>query len=212
MTNENNTRTGLLQRMRYGIVRRTFSGEYRIRFYEALRFLLANQVPLKLALEQIRDAYTNFGQRWHPFAELAQDCMDALSDNSEVNSLENTLTRWVPAEEAALISAGMKSGCLPDALAQAVLLTTCRRRILGTVLRMSVYPVGLVAMLAATVLVFDLSLIPELEKMSSPDTWEGALGFLYALTVFTDSHGLIATGIVYRIHSFPLIARDEPAI
>lgn len=196
MANENNTRTGLLQRMRYGIVRRTFSGEYRIRFYEALRFLLANQVPLKLALEQIRDAYTNFGQRWHPFAELAQDCMDALSDNSEAHSLENTLTRWVPAEEAALISAGMKSGCLPDALAQAVLLTTCRRRILGTVLRMSVYPVGLVAMLAATVLVFDLSLIPELEKMSSPDTWEGALGFLYALTVFTDSHGLIVAGIL----------------
>ncbi|EAA9929269.1 pilus assembly protein PilR, partial [Salmonella enterica] len=82
------------------------------------------------------------------------------------------------------------------ALAQAVLLTTCRRRILGTVLRMSVYPVGLVAMLAATVLVFDLSLIPELEKMSSPDTWEGALGFLYALTVFTDSHGLIVAGIL----------------
>ncbi|EDQ2394241.1 pilus assembly protein PilR [Salmonella enterica subsp. enterica] len=196
MDNENSVRSGMLQRLRYEAVRRTFSGEYRIRFYEALRFLLANQVPLKLALEQISEAYTNFGQRWHPFAELAQDCTDALSDNSEAHSLENTLARWVPAEEAALISAGMQSGNLPDALAQAVRLTTCRRRILSAVLKMSVYPVGLVVMVVLTVLVFNLSLIPELEKMSSPDTWEGGLSFLYELSVYADNHGLLTGGVM----------------
>ncbi|HFW3088918.1 TPA: type II secretion system F family protein [Salmonella enterica subsp. enterica serovar Reading] len=196
MGTERKAQQGMLQRLRYEAVRRTFTGEYRIRFYEALRFLLTNRVPLKQALEQISEAYTNFGQRWHPFAELAQDCADALSDNSGSHSLETTLARWVPAEEAALISAGMKSGSLPDALAQAVRLTTCRRRILSAVLKMSVYPVGLVVMLVLTVLVFNLSLIPELEKMSSPDTWEGGLSFLYGVSVYTDSHGVLTTGVM----------------
>ncbi|EAS0615954.1 pilus assembly protein PilR, partial [Salmonella enterica subsp. enterica serovar Dahomey] len=58
MDNENSVRSGMLQRLRYEAVRLTFSGEYRIRFYDALRFLLANQVPLKQALEQISEAYT----------------------------------------------------------------------------------------------------------------------------------------------------------
>ncbi|EMI7380078.1 type II secretion system F family protein [Salmonella enterica] len=193
---ERNAQRGTLQRLRYEVIRRTFSGEYRIRFYESMRFLLANQVPLKQAMEQISEAYTNFGQRWHPFAELAQECTDALSDNSEAHSLENTLARWVPAEEAALISAGMQSGNLPDALAQAVRLTTCRRRILSAVLKMSVYPVGLVVMVVLTVLVFNLSLIPELEKMSSPDTWEGGLSFLYELSVYADNHGLLTGSVM----------------
>lgn len=89
------------QRLRRFIVRKTFSAPYRVQFYEALRFLLENKQPLKTALEQMRDAWTDFGRKWHPFAELATDCIESLRENSGENSLEYTLSLWVPQEEAA---------------------------------------------------------------------------------------------------------------
>lgn len=89
------------QRLRRFIVRKTFSAPYRVQFYEALRFLLENKQPLKTALEQMRDAWTDFGRKWHPFAELATDCIESLRENSGENSLEYTLGLWVPQEEAA---------------------------------------------------------------------------------------------------------------
>ncbi|ARO49537.1 hypothetical protein BUE82_29565 (plasmid) [Escherichia coli] len=79
------------QRLRRFIVRKTFSAPYRVQFYEALRFLLENKQPLKTALEQMRDAWTDFGRKWHPFAELATDCIESLRENSGENSLEYTL-------------------------------------------------------------------------------------------------------------------------
>ncbi|SUF93182.1 integral membrane protein [Salmonella enterica] len=59
-------------------------------------FLLENKQPLKTALEQMRDAWTDFGRKWHPFAELATDCIESLRENSGENSLEYTLGLWVP--------------------------------------------------------------------------------------------------------------------
>ena len=96
------------QRLRRFIVRKTFSAPDRVQFYEALRFLLENKQPLKTALEQMRDAWTDFGRKWHPFAELATDCIESLRENSGENSLEYTLSLWVPQEEAAVISAGIR--------------------------------------------------------------------------------------------------------
>ncbi|AVJ73590.1 putative transmembrane domain protein (plasmid) [Escherichia coli] len=30
----------------------------------------------------MRDAWTDFGRKWHPFAELATDCIESLRENS----------------------------------------------------------------------------------------------------------------------------------
>ncbi|SUL27923.1 Uncharacterised protein [Shigella sonnei] len=50
--------------------------------------------------------WTDFGRKWHPFAELATDCIEFFVKTSGENSLEYTLSLWVPQEEAAVISAG----------------------------------------------------------------------------------------------------------
>jgi hypothetical protein len=67
-----------LKRLRYNLVRKTFSGQYRVQFYDALRFLIENRQKLKPSLEKMRNAWTNFGQNWHPYVELTDDCIDAL--------------------------------------------------------------------------------------------------------------------------------------
>lgn len=100
---------------------------YRVQFYEALRFLLENKQPLKTALEQMRDARQTL-TKWHPFAELATDCIESLRENSGENSLEYTLSLWVPQEEAAVISAGIRSGSIVDALQFATTLTDAKNK------------------------------------------------------------------------------------
>lgn len=128
-----------LYRLRRALARRFYVG-YRLRFYRMLSLQMRNGVKLLEALEQISNMYTDFGQRTHGFGLLVDDCRAALTDNSGDNSLEHALANWVPAEEAALISAGMFSGRLPEALAEAEILIDCRRRIRQAVLRMAIYP------------------------------------------------------------------------
>ncbi|ENT9473748.1 type II secretion system F family protein [Salmonella enterica] len=169
---------------RRALARRFFTSGYRLRFYRMLSLQMRNGVKLLEALEQISNMYTDFGRRTHGFGYLVDDCRVALTDNSGDNSLEHALANWVPAEEAALISAGMFSGRLPEALSEAEILIDCRRRIRNAVLRMAIYPLGCIAMLGGTLGVIQTQLIPTLAGMSDPDDWTGVLGGLNGLLIF----------------------------
>lgn len=203
------------QRLRRFLVRKTFSGPYRIQFYEALRFLLENNQPLKVALEQMRDAWTDFGRRWHPFAELVDDCTEALRENTRENSLEQTLALWVPQAEAAVISAGIRSGAIVSSLRFAVTLTVAKKQIQGAIWQMSIYPLGLLIMMIGTMWVLNNKLIPVLSKISEPQTWQGALGFLYNMSVFVGDYG-IAVAVLFILFvillswSIPNWTRPDP--
>ncbi|MDR3430724.1 MAG: type II secretion system F family protein [Rouxiella aceris] len=179
----------LLQRIRYELVRKSFTGKYRQPFYETLRFLLENKKSFKEALTMIGEVHTDFGRRWHPYIELVEDCLEALADNSAGHTLPDVLATWVPREEAALISAGIRSGSVPRSLEQADKLIVARRRILGQVVLASVYPTLLVALGAGLLTVNNRLLIPTLSKLSPPESWTGALGFMNQVSAFTSSYG-----------------------
>lgn len=181
------------QRLRYELVRRTFTGHYRQPFYETLRFLLANKKPLEDALRMIGEVHTDFGRHWHPYNDLVEDCLEAVEDNSSGRSLQDVLAAWVPREEAALISAGMQSGNLPRALEQAGKLIVARRRILGQAVMASVYPTALTLLGGGLLGVNNFFIIPTLSKLSSPDHWAGALGFMNHLSLFTQQYGSFLT-------------------
>ncbi|EMP3058572.1 type II secretion system F family protein [Salmonella enterica] len=192
----------LFYRIRRALARRFFTAGYRLRFYRILALQMKNKVLLSEALEQISNMYTDFGRRTHGFGFLVDDCRAAISDNSDENSLEHALANWVPAEEAALISAGMFSGCLPEALGQAETLIDCRRRIRNAVLRMAIYPLGCGLMLLGTLVVIKTELIPTLAGMSDPQDWSGALGMLNDALLFFSEHGLTAGAVVILIVSW----------
>lgn len=179
----------LLQRIRYELVRRTFTGKYRQPFYETLRFLLENKKSFKEALTMIGEVHTDFGRRWHPYIELVEDCLEAIADNSAGHSLPDVLATWVPREEAALISAGIRSGSVPRSLEQADKLIMARRRILGQVLQASVYPILLLSLGAGLLRVNNQLLIPTLRKLSPPEHWSGSLGFMNQVSMFTTAYG-----------------------
>lgn len=188
----------LLHRLRHFLVRKSFSGPYRVQFYDALRFLIENRQQLKPALEKMRNAWTDFGQKWHPYAELIDDCIDALRENSGEKTLERTLIRWLPPAEASVISAGIRSESLPRALRNANNLTLAGKRIMQAVGQMAIYPVGFVILMSSTLFVLKNELIPALLWISPPENWTGALGFLYGVSQFVDEYGLLL-GIVLAL-------------
>lgn len=203
-----------LKRLRHTLVRKTFSGPYRVQFYDALRFLIENRQKLKPSLEKMRNAWTNFGQNWHPYAELTDDCIDALRENSGEKTLERTLSRWLPTAEASVISAGIRSESLPRALQYATALTSAGKRISAAVWQMVIYPIGFAILMTNTLYVLNTQLLPTLTEISPPETWTGALGFLYGLSTFFSEHGVI-TGIalialvVWIIWSLPRWHRPD---
>lgn len=204
----------LLKRLRHTLVRKTFSGPYRVQFYDALRFLIENRQKLKPSLEKMRNAWTNFGQHWHPYAELTDDCIDALRENSGEKTLERTLLRWLPAAEASVISAGIRSETLPRALRYASDLTSAGKRIREAVWQMAIYPAGFILLLATTLYVLNTELLPTLLEISPPETWTGALGFLYGVSESVSHYGLLVGGaliaeIIWVIWSIPRWHRPD---
>ncbi|WP_225622518.1 type II secretion system F family protein [Musicola keenii] len=182
----------VFRRLRYYLVRHSFTSRYRQPFYETLRFLLDNKTPLAEALQMIGDVHTDFGRRWSPYIELVDDCLEALSDNRAGRELQDVLAVWAPSEEAALISAGMQSGGLPRALMQADKLIMARRRILLQVLFASIYPLVLVILGGALLAVNNLMLVPTLSSMSDPKNWSGALGLMNTIATWISEWGVVA--------------------
>jgi len=183
----------LVVRIRYELVRRTFTGTYRQPFYETLRFLLENKKSLEEALRMIGDVHTDFGHHWHPYSDLIEDCLEATSDNTAGRSIQDVFLAWAPSEEAALISAGITSGNTPVALAQVDKLIMARRRILSQLVSASIYPIILVNLGGGLLFVNNSFLIPTLAKLSPPETWNGILGFMYQLSELTAQYGAVAS-------------------
>lgn len=203
-----------VQQLRRFIVRKTFGAKHRMQFYDALRFLIENNQQLKPALQQMRDVWTDFGTKWHPYAELLDDCIDAVRVNSDEHTLENTLARWLPYTEASVISAGIRSGRLPDTLRYASALTTSGDRIRQAIWQMSIYPLGLIAMLSGMLSVLNGQLIPLLIQVSPPEKWTGALGFIYSVSVFISLYGIaggvcVALLVFWICWSFPRWHRPD---
>ncbi|GKX48875.1 type II secretion system F family protein [Pectobacterium carotovorum] len=189
------------ERFRYEILRRTFTSSYRARFYASLRFLLENNTPLLVAIQEIEDVHTNFGEHWHPFAELTADCIEALRDNSAGHTLEDVLAKWGPVEEAALISSGMASGSLPDVLGQVNVLIEARRTIFMMVLQMLIYPLLLIVLVGGAFAVVTYAVKPQLEQMSDPATWSGALSVLAMMSDTIEHSGRMA-GVAFGMFVF----------
>ena len=183
------------EKLRYRLVRATFTGQYRQPFYETLRFLLENRKQLKEALIMIGEVHTDFGRRWHPYHELVQDCLEGVNDNRPGRALQDVLAVWAPYEEAALISAGMETGNIPGALMQADKLIVARRRILGQVIFASVFPVVLILLGTGLLLANNLALVPTMSKISDPVGWTGALGLMNSVAIWTGQWGLTAAGV-----------------
>ncbi|STO41227.1 PilR protein [Escherichia coli] len=76
-----------------------------------------------------------------PLLNWPQTALSLFVKTVGENSLEYTLSLWVPQEEAAVISAGIRSGSIVDALQFATTLTDAKEQIHQAIWQMAIYPV-----------------------------------------------------------------------
>lgn len=170
------------------IYRHSFSAKDRIEFYEMLAFLLDNDKPIRVALSNMRDVATDFGNKSHPSAVLLSDCIHAL-DKGE--SIENALLDWVPEQEATLIGAGVTEGNIAESLRRASRIVTGKTEMMGAIKSAIMYPMVLFIMVINMMYMVKTKFIPRLEMMVPREKWEGAIWLLGSISETVIDNGIL---------------------
>lgn len=187
--------SSLFERFEQVVVKLQFGASARIEFYEALSILLeGNQVLLIDALRELYSIASDQNRKpRNPRAIVIHDCMQRLSEGQ---SLSDALSTWVPYQETSLIAAGEQSGKLRRAFEDAIRVITAKQQIQAAVLSATVYPILLFGMAGLLLVIVSTKLVPKLEKLTNPATWQGAAAALYELSQFVLHYGIVSTVIL----------------
>lgn len=175
--------------LRHAIAKRLFGVADRIELYESLAIMLeGNQVLLIDALTELASIASHSGTRRHtPRSIVMHDLVLSISEGMKLSS---ALSRWIPSEEVSLVAAGEESGNIAQAFEDAIKIIDAKRRISEAVLKASVYPVILLGLVAAILVLIGTKAVPKLAKITDPSKWDGAAAWMYAISTGIQHYGL----------------------
>lgn len=170
----------------------------RITFYEGFQNLVENGLGPNDALKELNKIWSNGGRKPNdPLAIFTRDLMINLMDGMP---LSKALARWVPYEEASLMEAGGRGARLSQACDDVVRTIEAQQQIRGAVITALAYPVLLLVPLSTLMWMVADKLIPQMAKLSDPETWSGSSYALYQLANLVTNYGvLISSGIVAAV-------------
>ena len=174
------------------LARKTFSTGERRDLYEDLAFLLDNNKTLEVALNDVLNVATDFGQkRDNGTAMCMRDCIRALHSGQ---SIDVGLAEWVPVNEIALIGSGVKDGQLAGALRRAIKIVersgTMRAEFFSTL----TYPLCLIFTMFFMMYMCTSQFIPALERVAPREGWHGTLYWFATLSEFFVHNALLLGG------------------
>ncbi len=107
------------------------------------------------------------------------------------HSLDVALKRWVPCQEAAIISAGVMEGRVPEALRRAMTVVQGIDEMKSSVLSTLGYPMALIGTVVGIMVLVSQHFIPQLAKMVPRETWQGGIWWLGTTADFVVDHGIL---------------------
>ena len=178
--------------MREALLKLFFTDKTRMRTWRKLASLLRHNVQELQALNMLRNRAAAGNKSpilakllgGQPLAVILGQVIEALHKGQ---SLDVAFFKWIPHEETMLLRSGKRSAGLPEALLDCVDLIQSRQKIKSAVLRAVAYPIVLLGMFTALLLIISLHTIPAIAMMSDPETWTGAAALLYAISNFVAS-------------------------
>ncbi|BAU77396.1 type II secretion system F family protein [Metapseudomonas furukawaii] len=188
------------------LVRLQFGGASRIKFYEAMRNLVENQVSANDALKELYGVWSKNGKT--PRAALAIITQDLLVQLANGTRLSKALSRWAPYEEVSLIAAGEQAGRLVAAFDDVERVITAKMEIRGAIASALAYPTFLCIPLSVLLYIISMQVVPKMARFSDPETWQGSAYLLHLLAYFVTNFGiaflcLLAAFVVALIYSLP---------
>lgn len=191
------------------------TGKTRIELYELLALLLENRELMIDALRTIRGVYNNDMGEALPRSENRIDDIKPRNVTAEAihswiaaikegYGLSAGMAAWVPAEEAALVQAGERTGNLVRALRDCVTNIQSKGQMTSAVMSGTIYPVALFCMAYYVMRIFATKVIPRFESQVPEDMWEGPAKWLYIQShLFNDySIPVVIVTIVLLIAAF----------
>lgn len=182
-----------------------FNSRARIEFYRTLTLLYRNNSSVLDALHDIAANYSEDGKkRFNPIAMVARECAQVVENGEKIST---QLQHWAPEQEVQLVAAGELAGSLPEGLRRAVEAAQQSESIRKTMQQL-VYPVMLIGGIGYLLNQVSTTIVPQMEKMGSADTWttEGRILKIVADVVITMGYtGAIAAAavVVAIVATFP---------
>ncbi|MFP5222878.1 MAG: type II secretion system F family protein [Acidobacteriota bacterium] len=170
-----------MKKTEYLAARLSFGPGVRQRAWRKLAAQTSHGLNLLRAVELLR---ARAEQRQSPLRLVYAQVLESLSLGLDLGT---SLTGFASPEEIMLISAGQRSGTLPEGLQLAAGLLTAKAAMRRAVFSALAYPVFLFAMVGVVLAVVSIMVMPNLAALSSPSSWTGAAWALYALTSFVAS-------------------------
>lgn len=183
-------RSALPGSLKRELARLCFTARVRERCWNKLgRQLSATRLPLERCfamLEHRADVENS------PLALVYSDIMARLARGDSVGK---AIGRFAYPEEALLIDSGQTAGeaGLSRGFTRAAELLARQRQTRAALARELAYPLALAGAVCGFLVMISWSLIPQLARLSNPQTWHGAAAVLYAVAGFTASWKGLAT-------------------
>lgn len=184
------------------LAQKTFTTADRLTLYEDLAFLLDNDLKVEKALQAMIASY---GGKRPPVVFCLEDLLTALRQGQ---SVDEGLSAWVPHQEAAILSAGVQDGNLAAALYRAIAVVKGMAEMKTAVISTLAYPALLLGTTFAMMKMVTEYFLPRLESLAPPESWQGALWWLSALSAFFVDNAivlglLIVALIIFVVWSMP---------
>ncbi len=149
-------------------VKMEFGTDARYKFYKKLAQLLGNGVPLNTAMAQIAK-----------ISERGRSSVMPTLFRRWIRNIENganfgqVLSQYIPSSEAILLETGSNSGRLVEALENTAESIEQQAKVKKAIIGSAAYPMVLIAMLIAAMLLSSYQVIPTFEEIIPVEEWVG---------------------------------------
>ena len=146
------------------------NSEARRRLWRKLAKLLSNGVPILDALNSIYERRFITHEGKDPVSIAIRDWIGKLKNGRRISQV---IEDWVDDDEYMLIAAGEQSGMIEEALASVINILESKRKIKAAVISGIAYPVMLMFIAFAVLVMFSYKIIPEFAKVVPDEKWHG---------------------------------------
>lgn len=161
-----------------------FSALDRRRLWLKLAKLLENNVPLVVAIDELKKRRLERKQHGHPQTLALIAWHKALNRGEQ---LSMAIEGWVSKEEQMLLAAGENSGSLVQALWSAAKLIIAKKEILAAVANGVTYPFILLLMAFGVLYQFGFKIVPAFVNSSRGFEWQGMAKVMIAMSSFSQN-------------------------
>lgn len=162
-----------------------FNAKARRKFYIKLSQLLENGVPLGTALQQIQTSSSRSRNSILPqvYARWRRNVENGMN-------FGQCLGPYIPNSEAILLESGAESGHLVDSLHNAANTVEQQSKIRGAIISNAAYPVLLLAMLVAALMLSSFMVIPTFAGILPVEKWTGVAYVVAIVTTAIRNYGI----------------------